>query len=141
VNLRPPLHLSPLEHPVSHVSPTFASKYSRGIVSLAVTLLVLINGALTDGHLTGVEALQAGASLAATIAVVGIPNTVTNPALKTVAQTLAVVLAGIVAALAGPDGITPAVLNNLVIQGLGVWGVYSVTSSAPVRGERPVLAG
>jgi hypothetical protein len=110
----------------------FAAKYSRGLMSLAVTALVLLNGALSDDSLTKLEALQAGASLAGTIAVVGIPNTITSPALKTIAQTFAVVLSALGAALVGPDGVTSAVLSSILIQALGVWGVYQVSTTAPL---------
>jgi hypothetical protein len=119
----------------------FAHKYSRGFMSLLVTALVLVNGAQSDGNLTHLEILQVAASLAGTIAVVGIPNTITNPALKTIAQTAAVTLSALAAAIAGPDGVTSAVLTNLVIQGLGVWGVYQVSSTAVVRAPKHSAAG
>lgn len=104
----------------------FAKKYAKGIMSLVATLATLIVGALTDGSITVAEGLTIGGALVGTIAVVGIPNTPTNPALKTVAQVAAPILSGLAVAVVTPDGITVSVLLNMVIAAAGVIGVYAV---------------
>ena len=104
-------------------------KYAKGATSLIVTGLTLVVGALTDNNISTAEWLTIGAALIGTIAVVGIPNTPSNPALKTVAQVLAPVLGGLAAALVTPDGISASVLVNLAIAAAGAAGVYAVPNS------------
>lgn len=101
-------------------------KYGKGIASLAVTLINLLIGALTDNNISSAEWLTIGASLVATIAVVGVPNSPSNPALKTVAQVLAPVLGGLAVAIVTPEGISSTVVLTLVVAAAGAAGVYQV---------------
>jgi hypothetical protein len=107
----------------------FFRKYAKGFMSLAVTLITLIVGALTDNNISTAEWLTVGGAFVATLAVVGVPNSPSNPALKTVAQVLAPVLGGLATAIVTPDGITASVLLNLAIAAAGAAGVYGVRNS------------
>lgn len=120
----------------------FVKKYAKGFGSLATTVLVLLVAALTDNHVSTAEWLTIGASLVGTVAVVGIPNTPSSPAVKTVAQVLAPILGGFATAIVTPDGITPAVMCNVAIAALGAIGVYQIRNSGDTYtrlGETPSI--
>lgn len=100
-------------------------KYAKGWASLAITVLTLVVGVMTDG-ITAAEWLTVGGAAVGTVAVVGLPNLPENPAVKTVAQVAGVILGGLAAAIVTPDGITTSVVVQLVIAAAGAIGVYEV---------------
>jgi len=112
----------------------FVRYYSRGILSLGATVLVALISALSDNRVTAAEWLVIAGALVGTVAVVGIPNTVTNPAIKPAAQVLAPVLSGFATALLTPEGITATVMATVGLSALAAIGVYSVKTTAPVKG-------
>lgn len=102
-------------------------KYAKGWASLAVTLVTLLLGVVTDG-ITLAEWLTVGGAFVGTIAVVGLPNLPRNPAVKAIAQAMGAVLGGLAVAIVTPEGITTTVILQLVIVVFGTLGVNQVSN-------------
>jgi len=102
------------------------AKYGKGIGALIATALVAWIAARTDGSVSAAEWWTMGGSLAALVATVGIPNTVTNPAVKMVAQVAGILVGGIGATLSSGTAVDASVVVQLVVQAAGALGVYSI---------------
>jgi hypothetical protein len=106
---------------------TFLQKYRKAEMSLLATVAVLWVTAAQAGpvHLVGWLAIVG--SIASTVAVAGLPNTVTAPGVKTAAQALAIAATGVGALLASHMLGTVGIVA-LLIQVAGVFGVEAVSN-------------
>jgi hypothetical protein len=123
----------------------FVRKYAKAELSLVAAVAVTWVTAAQAGPVGVAGWLAIVGSIAATIATAGLPNTVTDPAVKTAAQAISILAIGI-GGLLSSHGLTTTGVVSLVIQAAALYGVHWVTNvgdayDRQVRGARGLEAG
>ena len=110
------------------------NRYTKAILAIIAAVLVVLVSALSDGHVSAIEATNSGIAGVTAVGVYLVPNLASGPGryLKLVVAVLGAVLAALLTVLTNAlgNGITPADLITLVLAGIGAAGV-GIVPNAP----------
>ena len=110
------------------------NRYAKAILAIIAAVLVVLVSALSDGHVSAIEATNSGIAGVTAVGVYLVPNLASGAGayLKLVVAILGAVLAALLTILTNAlgTGITPADLLTLVLAGIGAVGVGIIPNAA-----------